>query len=341
MTMTRRLSRSVVARQVANSLGVSVSTVSRAFTPDAVIAEDTRRRVLDKAAELGYRPNPHARSLKTDRSHIIGLVVSDLSNPFYPEVLTSLTKALEQNGFSVMLFCQHDRKSLGEVFQNAFRYRPDVLIALAVTMSSDAIDSAAQADVPVVLFNRYIPGNFSVAVTCDNEAGGRSIADYLMDRQLTRLAYIAGDPDATTNRDRQIGFIHACRRRGLPKPKLISAQRFTYEAGLTAGYSLIDDHIDQVDAVFCANDILALGVLDAARKRNIAVPDRLSVVGFDDIAMAARAPYGLTTYSQPVAEMIAATADVVNEITRSRSPEGTRITIPGRIVVRNTVKDPV
>ncbi|AWN15863.1 LacI family DNA-binding transcriptional regulator [Salinisphaera sp. LB1] len=339
MSVDHGSSASVVARQVAEALGVSISTVSRAFTPNSVIADSTRRRVLRKAAQLGYQPNPHARSLKTNRSRIVAIVVSDLANPFYPEVLTGLSEALEYNGFSVMLFCRHRAKTLDDTFHSAFRYQPDVLVALAATMSSAAIDSAVAAGIAVVLFNRYVPGNSSIAVTCDNEAGGEAVANYLVDRQLTRLAYVAGDLDATTNRDREIGFIRACRRRGLSKPKSIQAQRFTHDAGLAAGRLLIDRHRGDIDGVFCANDVLALGVLDAMREQGIGVPDELSVIGFDDIAMAGWASYQLTTYRQPVEEMIAATADVISEMSRAGFSAGTRINIPGHIVSRHTVSE--
>ncbi|MGB7757152.1 MAG: LacI family DNA-binding transcriptional regulator [Salinisphaera sp.] len=336
----RDVARSVVAREVADALGVSISTVSRAFTPDSVIADTTRERVLRKAGELGYQPNPHARSLKTNRSRIVAIVVSDLANPFYPEVLTGLSEALEYNGFSVMLFCRHGANTLDDAFRGAFRYQPDVVVALAATMSSAAIDAAIAAGISVVLFNRYVPRSASIAVTCDNEAGGEAVAHYLIDRRLTRLVYVAGDPDATTNRDREVGFIRACRRRGLRPPRSVAAQRFTHDAGLAAGRLLLDRHRSEIDAVFCANDVLALGVLDALREREVGVPDELSVIGFDDIAMAAWAPYQLSTYRQPVEEMIAATADVINELSRAGVAAGTRVSIPGRIVDRSTVRQP-
>jgi DNA-binding LacI/PurR family transcriptional regulator len=338
VTINKPVSKNVVAREVASALDVSISTVSRAFTPNAVIADRTRRRVLQKAAELGYEPNPHAQSLKTNRSGIVGLIVSDLANPFYPEVLIGLTEALEQRGFSVMLFCRLGGKSLDEAFQSAFRYQPDVLVVLAATMSSAAIESATEAGTRVVLFNRYVPGKASFAVTCDNESGGETVADYLIDRQLTRLAYVAGDPDATTNRDRKLGFMRACRRRGIPKPRIAAAHRFTHDAGLIAGRALLRDESEPLDAVFCANDVLSLGVLDAASEFGVAIPDALSVIGFDDIKMADWASYQLTTYRQPVEEMIAATADIVSELVQSLLSTATRITIPGRIVTRRTVR---
>lgn len=338
MTINSSVSKNVVAREVAEALGVSISTVSRAFTPNAVIADKTRRRVLRKAAELGYEPNPHAQSLKTNRSRIVGIIVSDLANPFYPEVLTGLTEVLEQRGFNVMLFCRPGGKSLDKAFQSAFRYQPDVLVVLAATMSSAAIESATEAGTRVVFFNRYVPGNASFAVTCDNESGGETVADYLIDRQLTCLAYVAGDPEATTNRDRELGFMRACRRRGIPRPRSIAAHRFTHDAGLIAGRALLGDKLEPLDAVFCANDVLALGVLDAAREIGVEVPDTLSVIGFDDIELAGWASHQLTTYRQPVEEMIAATADIVSELIQPFPSAATRITIPGRVVTRRTVR---
>jgi len=326
----------LIARQLADELGVSISTISRAFSPNAVIAEKTRARVLARAAEVGYRPNPFARSLITRRTRIVAIVVSDLTNPFYPEVLTGLTEAIQAAGFNVMLFCRPAAQALDDAVSEALHYQPDVVLVLAATMSSQAATQVIEAGTPVIFFNRYVPDAPAFTVTCDNVAGGAAVADYLIDRDLTRLAFVSGHPEATTNQDRWAGFSRRCNERGLATPRVVEAGEFSHAAGMDAGQTLLSGG-QRPTAIFCANDVLALGVLDAARSLDVAVPDAVSVIGFDDIELAGWASYGLTTYRQPVAAMIAATAELIERLAREADAAPEALALAGEIVERRSV----
>jgi DNA-binding LacI/PurR family transcriptional regulator len=326
----------VTLRDLAKELDVSVATVSRAFHKDAVIASETRRDVLKRAAELGYRPNPLARSLITKRTHIAGVVAADITNPFYPEVLNSLTEGLQSVDLSVMLVSASPSRTSDEALQLLLRYQPDVAIMLAATLPSAAAQACREAGTPVIFFNRYASDGVSWAITCDNVRGGRDIADHLIERGHKRLAYVAGRPDASTTVDRWKGFHGRCVRRGVAPPTREEAGAFSYEAGYAAASRLLARH-PRPDAVFGANDIVALGVIDAARREfGLRIPEDLSVVGFDDIAMAAWPPYSLTTLRQPTSAMIECTVDLVRKLARRPSLEPNVMRIPGELVVRST-----
>lgn len=326
----------LLAKRLAKDLDVSISTISRAFSSQASIAPSTRERVLKRAREIGYRPNPFARTLITRKNDIIAIVVSNLNNPFYPAVLSRMTSQLQHAGFNAMLFACPDTESLDETVGDALHYQPDVLIALAVTVSSQAAGRAAKAGTRVIFFNRYVPDAAAFSVTCDNVTGGAVVADFFLDRGHRYLVYIGGDPHATTNLDRQAGFSKRCLERSGQRPRIIEAGRFSHDAGFEAAQALFRA-TEPLDAIFCASDVIALGVLDAAREAGVNIPEQVSVVGFDDIEPAGWASYELTTYRQPVIQMIDATIELIRRISADPSVPTGNVVKPGEIIERRTV----
>ena len=334
--LTRRAR--VTVKDLARHLGMSVSTVSRAFYNDAVIAPETRRRVLSKAGEIGYQPNPLARGLITKSSRIVGVVVSDITNPFYPEVLTSLTEQIQATGFNVMLVVEQPDKSGTDGLDVLLSYHPDLVIILATTLSSHASEACRQVGTPVIFFNRHAADEHSFSVTCDNVAGGALVADYLLDRGFRRPAFVSGRPDASTNRDRWQGFAERCTARGLVEPVASQGRSFGYEEGYAGALDLLRLN-ERPDALFCANDILAVGALDAIRREaGLRVPEDIAVVGFDDIAMASWPSYAITTVRQPVDRMIAATVDLAVALTRGEVGHPAAQRHPGTLIERSTTR---
>lgn len=338
-TTGRRVTRKprITVKDLAKSLGMSVATVSRAFYQDSVIAPETRGLVLKRAQEIGYRPNPFAQSLITKRTGIVGVVVSDITNPFYPEVLTRLTERLQAIDMNVMLVASSPSRSIDDAVDLLLTYQPDIAIVLAATLSSAAAKACRDAGTPVVFFNRRA-GEASFSVTCDNVLGGEMVADHLIDRGHRRLAFVAGRADTSTNVDRWTGFRDRARLRGLDEPLDVEAGGFSYERGFAAAAEL-ETEAGWPDGIFCANDIVAIGVMDALQRvHGLSVPADLSVVGFDDIAMASWPSHALTTVRQPVDEMLAVTVDLVAALAGGGSEEARAIRIPGTLVERNTTR---
>ncbi|WP_193174578.1 LacI family DNA-binding transcriptional regulator [Oricola nitratireducens] len=328
----------VTVKDIAQSLGVSIATVSRALSNDPTIASKTRDRVLEKAAEMGYAPNLFARSLITQRSRIAALFVSNITNPFYPEVVVKLTRRLQGLGLHTMLFTSDGTHGVDEALPLLQQYNPDVAIVLAATMSSDTVRKCVEGRTPVILFNRYVSGANASAVCCDNYSGGYLVATTLAEAGHKTPAYISGLDDASTNVDRLRGFRDGCTAAGLPEPAVISGRDFTYEAGYEGMKELFAGE-RKPDAVFCANDIVAIGAMDAARRElGFSIPEDVSIIGFDDIAMASWPSHELTTVRQPMNAMI---DQVILEIERLLSKEDSEAKehfLPGRLMIRKSAR---
>jgi DNA-binding LacI/PurR family transcriptional regulator len=330
------IGRRVTVKDLARQLGLSVSTVSRAFHEDAVIAPETRAKVLQRAAKIGYRPNPFARGLITKSNRIVGIIVSDITNPFYPEVLIGLTEELQAIDFNVMLIVTNKSRDEDEAVFGLLSYHPDIIIIVATTLSSESSEACRKVGTPVIFFNRHSSDSHSFAVTCDNVQGGRDVADHLIDRGHRRLAFIAGRPDASTNVDRWRGFGSRCIERGLRPPIVAGGKMFSYEDGYAAALKLLKRR-DRPEALFCANDILAVGALDAARRKlGLGVPEDLSIVGFDDIAMASWPSVALTTIRQPKTAMIQRTALLALALSNNDARQPAVQQIRGELIERNT-----
>lgn len=325
----------VTSHEVALGAGVSQSTVSRVFSGDERLSQATRERVLEVARGLGYKPNAIARGLITRRTQIIGLVASYMTNPFFPTVLQAFTQTLHELGWRVLLFTAGTSEDVDELLPEVLAYQVDGLIIVTASLSSKMTREALQRGIPVVLFNRYAPGSGASAVSCANYEGGRMVADALLDAGHKRLAYITGREDTSTNLDRQRGFLERLAERGLPGR--LEPGNFTYEGGFEAAMRLLGAKA-RPDAIFCANDITALGALDAARKLGVGVPSELSVIGFDDIPMAQWAAYSLTTVRQPVEAMIEASVRLLLERVSNTNLGSVLEFLPGTLVRRGSAR---
>jgi DNA-binding LacI/PurR family transcriptional regulator len=301
----------VTARQLARRLGVSQSTVSRAFSSHASIAPAMRQKVMDAAIALGYQPNVIARSLSTRRSNIVGIVMASMTNPFYPELLEQLTRALQQVGLQTLLFHAPPGEDVDSQLPLLLQYQVDAVVIASATVSSAMAREWTATGRPAILFNRTVPDADVTTVSCDNEAGGRAVADLLVGLGRCRIAYVAGRPDTSTNADRERGFTERLRELGMPLHARAGGEDYGYEQGYTA---TLDLAAAKPDAIFYANDITALGGMDALRRTlGLEIPRDVAVVGFDDINMASWPSYRLTTVKQPISAMIEATVACLAE----------------------------
>lgn len=334
----------VTSFDVARVAQVSQSAVSRTFTPGASVSELTRRKVLEAARKLGYRPNAHARSLITKRSRIIGLVLSYLENLFYPVALERLAERLQRDGYHVLLFINHNPNAddlVGEILQ----YHVDGIVLAAATLSSGLARQCADASIPVVLFNRVMAAGSDGAVSSvrsDNAAGGRAVAQFLASGGHQRIAYIAGNEESSTNLERERGLREGLTAagqriwaRGVGNYDFDTARRVTHELFGGTG--------ERPDAVFVASDHMAFAVMDALRfDLGLRVPHDVSVVGFDNVPQADWGSYRLTTVEQPVQPMIEATVNLLQNYLRDDAfPPAENVVIPGALVVRESARRPL
>ena len=324
--------------EVAKLAGVSQSAVSRVFTPGASSSKRTSEKVLNAAAKLGYRPNILARSLITGRTRIIGLVVAYLDNYFYPEAVELLSNALQKKGYHVLVFmASKTAGNIDDVFEEMLDYQVDGVIAASVAMSSDLAARCNAAGVPVVLFNRAQDDERLSAVTSDNIDGGQKVAKFLIAGGYKRLGYIAGWEGASTQRDREAGFIEELKKH---KRSLYAREvgNFNMEEARQAARKMFTAR-EIPDAVFVANDHMSFAVMDVIRfELGLKIPEQVSVVGYDDVPVASWPAYDLTTVRQPVNRMVAETVSFLLECIVGQKTNTRQIQIEGPLIVRGSTK---
>lgn len=332
--------RRITSGEVARAAGVSQSAVSRVFS-GASASKATVEKVRAAAEQLGYRPNVLARSLITGRSRIIGVVMGYLNNQFYPEALEKLSNNLQARGYHVLVFmASRTQGDIDGVLREILDYQVDGIIMASVAMSSQLAAQCEAAGVPVVLFNRSQDDDSLSAVTSDNVAGGRKLAEFLLRGQHRKIAHIAGWEGASTQRDREAGFLKGLADGG----KSLNARavgNFTYEGAQDAARALFNRH-DRPDAVFVANDHMAFAVMDVLRyELGLSVPGDVSVVGYDDVALSAWKAYDLTTVRQPSNRMVDATVEILmNHIENPDAARPERVAIDGPLIVRGSARKP-
>lgn len=326
----------LTGRELAKALGISQSTISRAFSEGATISPKMRARVLEAAREAGYQPNVIARSLTTRRSGIIGIITANMANPFYVSILQPLTRRLQQMGLQTLLFGVQSGQQIDAQLPLLLQYNVDAIVVMTGIISQETARRWDEAGRIVLPFSYTIPELSLPSVSCDNEAGGRAVAQYLAQQGHKRPAFVGGHPNSATSVARGKGFAEGLAEHGIPLFGRIETGEYTYEGGYAAALEL---GRTRPDAIFFADDIMALGGMDALRfGLGLKVPEDVSVVGFDNIPQAGWPTYELTTFAQPVAPMVDA---VVRILTRRDSQNGEPLSstlLQGTLVQRGSVK---
>lgn len=331
----------VTSADVAREAGVSRAAVSRAFTPGASVAPDTRQRILAAAEAVGYRPNAIARSLNTRRSGIVGVVITEIANPFYARLLEALGSALQARGLLPLVSVAPDPEATDDLLAHLLSYQVDGVVVASAMLSSHIAARCAAAHTPVVLVDRRAGehGANAARVGTDNVGGGRLAAGLLAAAGHRRPGFLAGIVGTSTSRERERGFVAGLAAHGLALAAR-EVGRFTYAGGREAALRLLA-RSDRPDAVFCANDAMALGVMDAARTElGLAIPGDLSVIGFDDTPVAGLAAYGLTTVAQDVPRLAEAAVAALHEPARATRRKPATWRIPCRLVLRRSARLP-
>ena len=302
----------VTAKDVAELAGVSQSSVSRVFFKGAKVSEKTRAKIQAAAEQLGYRPNEFARSLITNRTKIIGIVMKGVHNPFYPQVLEQFAAAFKEKGYSILFVHTNNDEIKAEDVETLLNYNVAGVIITDAAMALNVGEEFKKNKIPVVFFNRKLTTAEFYSVCCNNLDAGRRVAEYFIRKGVAEMAYIAGDADTSTSRERQKGFQEVLEQEKIAYRPFFSD--YTYNGGYETAMQIIEGG-NTPAAFFVANDIMALGVLDALKKKSVKVPEETKVIGFDNIEMASWPAYQLTTWEQPIDKMIEATvAYLLDEI---------------------------
>ena len=294
----------VTLKDIANASGVDISTVSRSLSGSYGINKDTRERVLAIAASLNYHPNRVARGLATGRSYTIGLIVSDIRNPFFAEVARGAEDAACAAGCEVVL-CNSDLDPAKQMryIQSLLSKRVDGILMNSVAgLDRTQQEQLSSAGLPVVLLNRpRSVSNFST-VTADNDEGGFIAGDYLVRLGHRRIAHITGPRDHGNLRERARGFLRAVTNSGDCAPPVLLHGDQSFKGGYELARTMLARH-PEVTALFAANDIMAFGAAGAFIEAGRSIPGNMSIIGFDNLELCPVMHPPLTTVHQPKYEM--------------------------------------
>lgn len=326
----------VTSQDVARIAGVSQATVSRVLHGSSKVSPATRDRVLAAMRETGYTPNAAARVMRMRRTGTIGVVVADITNPFYPQLLEAVSQELQSAGQRMVLW-NATGPSEASALEAIREGSVDGLLFTTVTEVSKPLDEALQHQAPVVLLHRGLDSCKCDQVTADNVAGGRLAAEYLVKAGgHDRIGLLHGPRSASTAIHREQGFREMLCELGRPlADELVLPGAFSHDTAQEAMRQLLN-RANPPTAVFCANDVTALGAIDGAISLDRRVPEDVWVVGYDDIAMASWAAYGLTTVRQPISDMARTAVQLLMERIGDPSLPVRRRQFPAELVIRRS-----
>jgi len=323
---------------VASEAGVHPSTVSRVLNGHAgsTIRPATRERVLAAADVLGYRPSALARSLRLQRTLTLGMLVPDITNPFFSSIIKGAEDAARERGYNLILCNSEDQPEREAAYLRLLRERQvDGVLIASSQMADETIEGLRADSFPFVLVNRAAQDGEDLAVVVDNHAAAVEVVAHLAALGHRRVGHIAGPQNTTTGRDRREGYEAGVRAHGLAhEPALVvEAEAFSEDAGDRAlGIMLAGPA--RPTAIFAANDLIAVGMLQRLRRIGVRVPDDLSIVGFNDIPLAGLLEPALTTVRVPQLAMGVAGAHLLIDRLEGRPIGEIRLTLPTELVIR-------
>jgi LacI family transcriptional regulator len=342
LPIARRPRRSVSIQDVARACGLAPSTVSNALSGKPYVREETRRRVMEVAAELGYRASAMARGLRLQRSWSIGLLLGDIANPYFPELMRGVEDVVAAAEYQLILGNTDYRADKQAAYLRLMRDKQvDGLILASQAAESPEVDGLALDGLPLVMLNQRQGSAPCDYVGVDSQAGLAATCRHLWQLGHLRIAYIQGRETSSAAQTRVGAFRDAMRALGAPvDPELIGQGDFSIESGEQVARRLLDQP-DPPSAILAGNDLMAIGAMQAALDLGLSVPEDLSVVGFDDIFVAALPWINLTTVRQPTRKLGAAAARLLLErIEHGAAERPETIVLRPEFIVRGTTAPP-
>ena len=335
-----RATAAVTLRDVAADAGVHPATASRALNPATrpLVNDETARRVVEAAERLGYRPNPIARGLKTNRSYTIGVVVPDLRNPLFPPIARGIEERLEPSGYTSVLANTdnaHEREKLS--FEALRARQVDGIITGTARRRHPLLRELADTGMPVVQVNRRMDDDDVPSVVADDRGGIVQAVEHLVGLGHTRIAHVAGSLEVSTGLHRYEGFLEAMAAHGLPvEPSLVPTALNYSEAEGTRLTREVLAADASFTAILAGNDLMALGCIDALREAGLRCPEDVSVVGFNDMDWSDRFSPPLTTVRVPHHDLGIRAADLMLARLADPAGEAEHLLLDVELVVRGS-----
>jgi DNA-binding LacI/PurR family transcriptional regulator len=295
----------ITIKDIARRAGVSHSTVSRALRDNGAIPPRTARRIKRLAVKMGYVPSAAARSLKTSQSRALGVVVTNIADPFLSEVVRGIEEVVLDAGYSLFLAASNrDAEREKAILRALAERRADGAIICSSQVSEKHLRELERFGVPLVLVNNQVAGDFAHSIYHDDERGGREVTRHLLDLGHRRIAYLGNAEGGRASTDRRDGYCAELRAAGLPVKKewILIGPNGRPPGGLAGAEQLLRLE-SRPTALFCYNDMMAIGVLQGLRRAGVRIPEECSVAGFDDVFVAKYADPPLTTFAQPKVQL--------------------------------------
>ncbi|WP_244871480.1 LacI family DNA-binding transcriptional regulator [Orenia marismortui] len=330
----------VTIKDIAKEAGVSTTTVSRVLNDKPDVSEATKKKIQKVIDKLGYNPNGIARGLVLQKTHTIGLIIPDISNPFFPEVAKGVEDRARELNYSV-IFCNTDNDKEREKEAIALmksKHVDGIILSLSIS-NKEELYKLEEKNFDVVQIDRKIPDSNYQAVVIDNTLGAYNATSHLVELGHTKIAHVTGDLEIQTGQDRLEGFKKAIANFDLNyKEEWIVEGDFSKESGYQAMKKLLRLK-DRPKAVFIANDLMAIGAYEAIFEMGLGIPEDISVVGYDDIEIASIIKPGLTTMTQSKYKLGQAAADMlIAKIDSKEEVDDEDIILNPKLIIRDSTR---
>lgn len=330
---------SPTSHDVAKKAGVSIATVSRVLNDSPLVTESARRQVLRAVKELNYQPNRAAQRLRAGRSHVIGLIISDIQNPFFTSVVRGIEDLAYQHGYSLIL-CNSDEDIQKEQLYIEILSSERVAGVIIVPTGINCCAPLLNLRMPVVVMDRVLAGFDTDTVVVENVAGAFAATKYLIELGHQRIGLVGAPPGISVGIERQLGYEKALGDSGIATDEaLIRAGNFKETGGYQATRELLDLK-PRPTALFVANNLMTLGALVAIRESGLKIPEDISIIGFDDMPWANLLQPPLTAIAQPTYELGHHAAQLLLERLKDRTRPVTHERLATRLVVRGSTSAP-
>ena len=327
---------------VAREARVSASTVSHVINETRYVSDEVKQRVHAAMEALNYQPNVIARSLRTRETLTVGVVVSDVTNPFFTSIVRAIEDEVLKQGYSIIL-CDTDEKPEREqaYLRLLMGRRVDGLIVAPSSGNADLLRSAIESGLPVVLLDRSIPGLTADVVLSDNESGAFDAVSYLIGMGHRRIGIIAGRLEVSTGADRMAGYVRAIRTHGIPADEsLIEVAKFKRDIAYDKTMKMLN-RAEPPTALFVCNNVMTAGTMAALKAAGKKVPEDISVIGFDDSEWAALMDPPLTDVAQPIVELgTRAAQTLMRRISRGRVKTPRAVVLKPELILRDSCARP-
>ncbi len=336
----------VTIKDIAKKLGISHTTVSRALRGSSLISEDTTKRIQETALEMGYLPSAAARSLKTNRSQALGVIVSNIDDPYFSEILQGIEEVAQGKNYSMFIAAsQHDPDRKANIIQTMRQHRVDGVIICSTTFSDEQSRHFSKYNIPIVVVNNQAAEDYRYSIYHDDMDGSRQLTRHLIELGHRKIAYLGNSNSGRTTQDRLAGFRQEMNSAGLTVPAnyIHEVPGSEPEKGILA----VDYFLslsDRPTAIVCFNDMIAIGVLKSLQERGVRVPQEISVTGFDNIVFSNYTSPPLTTFDQPKRFIGQKAAELILSLLDSSSkmnlPQQEIQVLKGNLLIRKSTAAP-